>query len=166
MARSRRQNEEPMAGVGNGDQSGIVRSENPGETEASMKKAFIALLLAVSLLPGCAVMGRRQVDKGLKPEAIAQVQKGMSKEQVTSLLGAPQEIIFSNKAHDPLREHAYLYTHLKTKYTAIFLGLISFGNMDEKTDRIVVFFDDDEKVAHVGTTLIADKTAYGFPFGE
>ncbi len=126
----------------------------------------LLLILAGSLLPGCALMGREQVDKSIKPESVAQVKKGMAKEEVTSILGAPQDIIFSNKEHDPLREHAYVFTHRKTKYTAIFLALISFGNMDQKSDRVVVFFDEEGKVAHVGSSLDADRAAYGFPFGE
>lgn len=131
-----------------------------------MRTSCLVLLLATSLLPGCAIMGRQQIDRSIKPEAVAKVQKGMAKEEVTSILGAPQDIIFSNKEHDPLREHAYVFTHQKSKYTAIFLALISFGNMDQKSDRVVVFFDEEGKVAHVGSSLDADKTNYGFPFGE
>ncbi len=136
------------------------------ENGSSMRTSWILLLLGTSLVPGCALMGRQQVDKRIEPQSVAQVAKGMSKEQVTSILGAPQDIIFSNKEHDPLREHAYVFTHQKTKYTAIFLALISFGNMDQKSDRVVVFFDEEGKVAHVGSSLHADRTAYGFPFGE
>lgn len=122
--------------------------------------------LAVAGLSGCAVFGRQQVDHRIDGHAVQKIQKGMTKEEVTNLLGAPQEIIFSNKMHDPLREHAYVFEHTTTKYTGIVLALVNFGNMDEKRDRVLVFFDEDGKVTHVGASLRADTAEYGFPFGQ
>ena len=49
-----------------------------------------------STLPGCAVLGRQQKDHRIDPQALSKIKKGMSKEEVTNLLGAPQDIIFSN----------------------------------------------------------------------
>ncbi|MBI4600643.1 MAG: outer membrane protein assembly factor BamE [Planctomycetes bacterium] len=126
--------------------------------------AFAATLAA--LLPGCAVLGRQQKDHRLERASVQKIQKGMTKEQVTQILGAPTEIIFSNKEHDPLREHAYVFEHSTTRYTAISLALINFGNMDEKRDRVVVFFDEGGKVDHVGASLMAENAAHGFPFGR
>jgi len=123
-------------------------------------------LLVLFLLPSCAVLGRQQIDHRISPDAVSRVQKGMSKEDVVATLGAPQEIIFSHKEHDPLREHAYVYTHKTTLYTAISLAILTFGNMDQKNDRVVVFFDDDQTVAFVGASLHAGNAAYGFPFGQ
>ncbi len=131
-----------------------------------MTRLLVLLALVAALMPGCAVLGRQQKDSHIQPETVSQVKKGMSKEEVTALLGAPQEIIFSNREHDPLREHAYIFTHTTTLYTGIFLALISFGNADEKSDRVVVFFDADGKVEHVGATLAADSADHGFPFGR
>ncbi len=131
-----------------------------------MTRLLVLLALVAALMPGCAILGRRQKDKYIQPEMVSQVKKGMSKEEVTALLGAPQEIIFSNLEHDPLREHAYVFTQSTTLYTGIFLALISFGNVDEKSDRVIVFFDDDGKVEHVGATLISDTAEHGFPFGR
>ena len=119
-----------------------------------------------STLPGCAVLGRQQKDHRIDPQALSKIKKGMSKEEVTNLLGAPQDIIFSNKQHDPLREHAYVFEHMTTKYTALAFAIINFGNSDEKRDRVLVFFDEDGKVNHVGASLYADSAEYGFPFGR
>ncbi len=123
-------------------------------------------LLALFLLPSCAILGRQQIDQRLSTDAVSQVKKGMTKEEVVTTLGAPQEIIFSNKDHDPLREHAYVYEHQTTLYTAISLAILTFGNMDQKKDRVVVFFGDDETVSFVGASLHAQNAAYGFPFGR
>lgn len=118
------------------------------------------------LLSGCAIMGRRQVDHPIDAEKVSQLRKGMDRNDVTHLLGAPQEIIFSNKKLDPLREHAYVYEHVRSKYTGIFFGFISFGNADEKKDRVVVFFDEEGKVNGIGASLYSDDSSYGFPFGQ
>ena len=131
-----------------------------------MRGFWICLASAAAFLSGCAVLGRQQVDHRIDEHAVKKIQKGMTKEEVTDLLGAPQEIIFSNKAHDPLREHAYVFEHTTTRYTAILLAFVNFGNMDEKRDRVLVFFDDDGKVSHVGASLKADTADYGFPFGQ
>lgn len=128
-----------------------------------------ALCVVVGLAPlltGCLIMGRREQQSPLSAESVQALEPGMPKARVVELLGAPTEFIFSNKEHDPLREHAYIYEHVMTKYTGISFALINFGNADEKKDRVVVFFDDEGRVESVGDTLDADTTSYGFPFGK
>jgi outer membrane protein assembly factor BamE (lipoprotein component of BamABCDE complex) len=129
--------------------------------------ARLALLLALlALAPGCLIFGRQQKDQPIQGAKVLQVQKGMTKAQVTELLGSPQEILFSNKALDPLREHAYIYEYTVQKGTAIFLGIVNFGNLDQKRDRTIVFFDDDERVSNVASSLRGMDARYGFPFGR
>jgi outer membrane protein assembly factor BamE (lipoprotein component of BamABCDE complex) len=130
-----------------------------------MRVHFTCWTLVTLLLSGCAVLGKQEERKRIDPDAVARITKGMPKEEVTAILGAPNEIIFSNKALDPLREHAYVYEHKTTKWTGILLVFINFGNADMKLDRVIAFFDDDGKVSHIGSTLNADDAAYGFPFG-
>lgn len=127
---------------------------------------LVAALAALGTGSGCAVLGRAQKDHRISPEDVAKVQKGMSKEEVTRLLGAPQEILFSNKEHDPLREHAYVFEHSTIHYTGIVFLFLNFGNQDEKRDRVVVFFDEAGKVDHVGKSLKAEDSGFGFPFGQ
>jgi outer membrane protein assembly factor BamE (lipoprotein component of BamABCDE complex) len=129
-------------------------------------RIYVSLSLLGVLTCGCAILGRQQKDHAIDAGQVAKVQKGMSREEVATLLGAPQEIIFSHKEHDPLREHAYVYQHTRTKYTALFFLILSFGNSDEKRDRVLVFFDEEGRVEHVGASLYADQSAYGFPFGR
>ena len=126
----------------------------------------LMLLAALIGAQGCVVFGRRQTDQPIVPEKVAQVEKGMNKEQVTNLLGAPQEIIFSNKQLDPLREHAYIYEYKIERATAILFGIVNFGNLDDKRDRVIVFFGDDDKVSNVAKSLYGDRASFGFPFGR
>jgi outer membrane protein assembly factor BamE (lipoprotein component of BamABCDE complex) len=127
---------------------------------------FLCALPLLGTLSGCLIFGRQQKEHHIEPEKLAQVKKGMSKDQVTELLGAPQEIIFSNKALDPLVEHAYVYEYEVTHYTAISLAIVNFGNMDSKKDRVLVFLDPAGNVDHVGSSLYADQSAFNFPFGK
>jgi outer membrane protein assembly factor BamE (lipoprotein component of BamABCDE complex) len=139
--------------------------EKRGFERGAVRLALLAAAIAVGC-PGCAILGRSQTDHPLPAAEVAKVEKGMTKSQVTDILGAPQEIIFSNKEHDPLREHAYVYEHKTQKATAIFFLVVNFGNLDEKRDRVVVFFGLDEKVSNVAKSLYGDKTCFGFPFGR
>lgn len=123
-------------------------------------------LVATATTPGCAVLGRQQKQNPLAAERVTQLQKGMTRAQVVELLGTPDEILFSNREHDPLQEHAYIYEHTVTKYTGITFGVISFGNSDEKKDRTIVFFDDAGRVEAVGASFHSDDASYGFPFGS
>ena len=124
------------------------------------------LLAALALAPGCLIFGRQQTDQPVEGAKVIQVKKGMTKAQVTEILGSPQEILFSNKALDPLREHAYIYEYKVQKGTAIFLGIVNFGNLDQKRDRAIVFFDDGERVSNVSSSLHGGEARYGFPFGR
>ncbi len=130
------------------------------------KALDLLIILALATSSGCAIFGRQQTDQPIPAESVAKVQKGMTKSQVTEILGAPHEIIFSNKALDPLREHAYIYEYKVQKATAIFLVAVNFGNLDEKRDRVVVFFDENERVSNVSKSLNGEKSSYGFPFGR
>lgn len=131
-----------------------------------MEDVRIALAVAALALGGCAVLARQQKDHALDPEAVSKIQKGMPKEEVVRILGAPTEIVFSNKAHDPLSEHAYIYEHTSTRYTGVVLALVNFGNIDQKRDRVVVWLDPEGRVECVGESLKASESSYGFPFGR
>lgn len=144
-------------------------AERNGETAMinhdSFRKAALVLAMLI-VLPGCMVMARRQTDQPVSAENVERLDSGMTRQQVTDLLGAPQEIIFSNKEHDPLREHAYIYEYEQDAGTAIFFGIVNFGNLDTKRDRVVVFFNEEGLVSNVGSSLHGDEARYGFPFGK
>jgi len=120
----------------------------------------------LTLTSGCVILGRQQKQNRLDPVSISQIEKGMAKEDVTALLGAPTEIIFSNHEHDPLREHAYVFEHETSHYTGVSLALVNFGDMSRRKDRVVVFLDENGLVHHVGSSLQAQDSGFGFPFGR
>ena len=136
--------------------------------EGAAWRFFGGLLLVTVLLAGsgCAVLGRQQTDQPVLADNVNRIEKGMTKSQVTDILGAPQEIIFSNKEHDPLTEFAYVFEYKVELGTAIFFGIVNFGNLDEKRDRAIVFFDDNGTVRNVAQSLNGDQASYGFPFGK
>ena len=125
-----------------------------------------ASVVCCTLISSCAVMGRQQEDQRISPDAAGRIEKGMTKEQVVEILGAPNRIEYIRKDNDPVREHAYVYEHTTTKYTGVALAFINFGNSDEKRDRVVVFFETTGKVSAVGASLHAREAAFGFPFGQ
>ena len=131
----------------------------------SIERFFVLLIFLLSL-PGCLIFARRQTDQPLNAEAVTLVKSGMTKNEVTDKLGAPVEILFSNKEHDPLREHAYIYEYKVDAGTALFFGIVNFGNLDSKRDRVVVFFNDAGKVSYVGKSLKGEDASFGFPFGK
>ncbi len=136
----------------------------PGARDATW--ALVAVCAFLVVAPGCAVLGRQKTDHAIPADKVAKLEKGMTKAQVTDLLGAPQEIIFSNKAHDPLREHAYVYEYKVQTGTAIFFLVVNFGNLDEKRDRVLVFFGEDDKVSNIASSLHSAESRFGFPFGR
>ncbi len=136
------------------------------ESPVSRIRWGLLLLTASVAGSGCAVLGRQQTDQPILAAQVDKVEKGMTKNQVTEILGAPQEIIFSNKALDPLREHAYIYEYKVQKGTAIFFLVVNFGNLDQKRDRAIVFFGDDDRVSNVARSLYGNQAQYGFPFGR
>ena len=140
-----------------------------GPSARRTTRRLVVTLFLIALVPcqsGCLIFGRRQLEDRLDPAAVGEIEVGMSKAQVTQALGAPKEIIFSNKELDPLVEHAYVYEHETSHYTGISLALINFGNATTKRDRVVIFFTPDGLVSGVGTTLAAKNSGFGFPFGK
>ena len=122
------------------------------------------LLLALLLTPGC-VLSQSTDGVGLNAGSLEQIEIGSSnRADVTRLMGAPDEIIYSNKALDPLVESAYRYRRTRTRQTALFLLVFSTFRSDQKWDHAVVFFGDNGYVEHVGVQLDADDAEYGMPW--
>ena len=136
------------------------------EFSAKTMTRWSALVCVAICLSSCAVMGRRHIDHPLEAETVDRIEVNMDRKEVVEILGAPQEILFSNLEHDPLREHAYIYEYQVDAGTAIFFGVVNFGRLDSKKDRVVVFFDDAGKVSHVGASLHSQESGFGFPFGK
>lgn len=102
----------------------------------------LAALLSLVLLAGCVFPGvyKINVQQGniVDDEALAQLQKGMPRDQVHAILGTP---IMLNPVDDS-REY-YMYTFQK-------------GGGDIKEQRVIVYYDGDSYDSYEAQLL--DKT--------
>lgn len=133
---------------------------------AVVMRRFGILLLLTLLLPGC-LFSRKKDEVPVDPEGIALIEVGKStKADVVRILGAPTDIIFSNREHDPLRVFAYEYVYKVSKTTGFTIIILTFLNSDTKRDHVLVFFDENGVVSGIGSSLDAEKASYEFPFGD
>ena len=122
-------------------------------------RAWIALCLC--LLSSSCVLANTTDGVDIPPDPLEQIVPGKStRADVTRLLGPPDEIVYSNRKLDPLFEQAYRYRRRKTKQTALFLLLFSTFRSDTRYDQVMVFFDEDGVVEHVGIDLAREDTKY------
>ena len=118
---------------------------------------------AILLLTGCAYSLESQ-GHALDPEPVQQVIVGTStKDDVLQLLGSPDEVVFSNREHDPLFERAFRYRLDVQRRTVFFILIFGTYRSDAKADHGMVFFDEKGIVEHVSSRYDADKARYGLP---
>jgi outer membrane protein assembly factor BamE (lipoprotein component of BamABCDE complex) len=124
------------------------------------------LLLVLAASPGC-FFSRSKSQTPVQAAAVRKIVIGRSTmDDVVKALGAPTDIIFSNREHDPLRVFAYEYTYTVTKNTGLTLIVVTFINSDTKRDHVLVFFDERGVVSGVGSSLDSDRASYKLPFGQ
>jgi len=117
------------------------------------------LLLSVCLLVtnGC-FFNRAVVNRPLDAARIEQLEPGKSTAaDVTALLGAPSNVVQLGK------RSAYLYEHLNQKQAAFFIVVLTLRGVDSQADRCWVFFDEQNVLSHVATTLQSDTAEYTIP---
>jgi outer membrane protein assembly factor BamE (lipoprotein component of BamABCDE complex) len=121
-------------------------------------RLFAVLLLL--FLPGC-YFGRATVNERLDAELLRRLQPGTTTaKQVVELLGAPSEVVQLGK------RTAYRYDHSVQKEAAMWLLLVAFLNTDLRQDRAWLFFDENNLLSHVGTTLSAHRPQYAMPWED
>ena len=121
----------------------------------SLQVAPVALLL--SLLPGC-FFSRSRSNPPISPEQVAEIAPGVSTaDDVVRILGAPNEVVQLG------RRSAWKYEHLVEKQVAAFLVLLGLRGVDTQADRVWVFYDEEDRVIHVGSTLEAHEAEYDVP---
>lgn len=112
-----------------------------------------------ALLSGC-VVARTYRDHPLDERKIATIERGVTtKAEVLERLGPPQEvdareITSVNVSADPFEPPPerivaarYLrYTYARGNGLAIIAVLFNYLDFDQKSDSLVIFFDDDNKV--------------------
>ncbi|MHC4942530.1 MAG: outer membrane protein assembly factor BamE domain-containing protein [Planctomycetota bacterium] len=131
-----------------------------------MKRLTPLLVFILLIAPGC-FFSRSKSEAAIDPVKVGQIRVGEStKEDVLRILGAPTDIIFSNRQHDPLHVFAYEYTYTVNKSTGFTIILVTFLNSDRKRDHVVIFFDEEGIVSAIGTRFEAEDATYKFPFGD
>lgn len=148
----------------------------------SRSALLVAGLLPAMLLPGC-VMGRVYRDHPLDEVKIAAIQRGQTtKQEILDAFGPPQEIdarevtaigvpfepFISRRGDKPPVERIvaaryFRYTYTRANAMAIILILFNYGEFDQKSDNLVVFFDGDDKVEDFAFRRDTDQLPrYGF----
>ncbi len=118
----------------------------------------LLLLVVLCLTPGC-FLSRTYVNEPLTTEQLNSLQPGQSSARdVVEALGAPDEVVQLG------RRSAYRYEHSQRKLAGFFLVVLGFANQDTQADRTWVFFDENDVLSHVGTTLQAKDAEYAMPW--
>ena len=144
------------------------------------------LLCCVALLlgSGCLLQKRRNRTP-IQADKVEQVQAGKTTiAEVGRLLGAPNEIIWSNGVTTPVDTNrgagvvntfiadsddqyprVYHYAYTVEKISGFSVLLFSIMSYDTKYDDVFVFFDKNGRVTHMGTSLDSGEVSYS-PFSS
>lgn len=117
---------------------------------------ILLLSLALLTLPGC-FLSRTHVHQSLDPQVVASLQPGASARDVVERLGAPTEVVQLG------RRSAYRYHYAVEKQAALFLLVLGLRGVDQQEDRAWFFFDENDVLTHVGTTLASEDVRYRMP---
>ncbi len=126
-----------------------------------MRRACFTMIILVwiSSILGCGVMGRSKNFRPFEENTLTQVTPGKTTaSEVTQLFGAPSQIVKLANGN------AYVYERSLSKGTGLWLVLITFANYDTQYDRIVFFIDKENIVTHYGSTFKMGTAAYEMPF--
>ncbi len=117
------------------------------------------LLTLLALACSSCLFARKNFNSPVEPDLVAGVVVGEDAEQVVGRLGAPNEVVQLG------RRSAWRYDHTVEKSTGAWL-LVGFYNQDTRQDRVWVFFDEEQRVSHVGSTFEARNAEYALPFED
>ena len=118
--------------------------------------ALLAVLLSF-MTSGC-FLSRERDNPVFERQAVESIVPGAStQEQVTQLLGAPNEVVQLG------RRSAWRFEHTVRKQAALFLVILGLRGVDTQCDRIWVFFDEEGTVTTVGSFFLAETAEYDLP---
>jgi hypothetical protein len=119
-----------------------------------------AAMLSLFLVAACA-FGRQDTNDPLDAPTIRAFVPGTTTaREVTERLGAPTEVVQLG------RRSAYRYDSTSAKSAVLFLLVINFGNQDTRSDRLWVFFDENDVLTHYGATFGTHRTQYALPWED
>ena len=124
-----------------------------------------AALCTLVLCTGCVLAQTTDGTKIQDADVDGIVVGQSTRADVVRMLGAPDEIIYSNLEHDPLFERAYRFRRTKRRTTFFTIIIFSAARTDKNEDNVIVFFDDDGVVEDVAVRLDMNEPGYGKPWG-
>ena len=120
----------------------------------------VLLALLSFCASGCFLM-RTTLNEPLERQDVGRLQPGTTTAaQVVDLLGAPMDVVQLG------RRSAYRYEFTKKKRAGFFIVVLGLFNEDTRSDRIWVFFDEDQVLTHVGATFAGDDTRWAMPWSD
>ena len=118
------------------------------------------LILLACLAPGC-IIARTNVNEPLDPARLEKLTPGSTTaHEVVDLLGAPVDVVQLG------RRSAYRYEFRNSKRAGLFLLIVALYNEDTRSDRVWVFFDENQVLTHVGATFQGDDPRYAMPWQD
>lgn len=152
------------------------------------RRGLTAVVTAAALLSSGCILGRTRDEVPIDPERVARIVPGKTtKREVVELLGAPTYVndriglrlvgkpagldgdnvgpLVDELVRSPL-DHSYTYEYSDTKSASLYLLVISFTNQETRRDRVVVFFDDQGVVSHLGSSFNARDVEFRLPTSE
>ena len=139
----------------------IRSNEVTGKPRRVRRLAALASLALLCFGVGGCFLSRQKLNAPLSVEGLGALEPGeTTAAQVVELLGAPAEVVSLEG------RTAYRYEHVHVKRTGLFLLVVAFYNVDGRSDRSWLFFDEEDVLTHVGTTLGADGARYATPFSD
>lgn len=119
------------------------------------------LLLFTLVCASSCYFGRATVNEPLDRATLKRLQPGTTTaKQAVELLGAPSEVVQLG------RRTAYRYDHGVQKEAAVWIVLVAVINTDLRQDRAWLFFDENNVLTHVGSTLSSHRPQYAMPWED
>ena len=126
-------------------------------------KPLLALALsaaALAALPGCLIT-RDTTNEALPRDAVAGLSPGTTTAaDVLERFGAPNQVVQLGF------RSAYYYEFGTSKRAGLFLFVVNLANTDTRTDRLWLFFDEQDVLTHVGATYDAGDAKYVLPWSK
>ncbi len=120
------------------------------------------LLLVLLLLtaPACA-LARTTENEPLDASRLQTLRPGVTTaREVVETLGAPADVVQLG------RRSAYRYQFTAAKRAVLWLLVVALYDQDTRGDRAWLFFDEEQVLTHVGTTLEGSEVEYSMPWQE
>lgn len=125
-----------------------------------MPFARTVLLSCLASLAACGV-GRQVLNEPLDPAVVRSLQPGQTTARdVTERFGAPTEVVQLG------RRTAYRYDATTQKASVLLLLVVNLGNVDARSDRLWLFFDESDVLSHYGASYGTHRTQYAMPWED